>query len=120
MPPPDTAVRHRRGYRHLNPEDDENQPEHVPEGRTVEADEDNHNFAERDEEQEAVRHDGWYSLSWSFFASGLLTVSFFQVGALYLHLKVYLAAYFLLLPSDVRNPIVRELSRSRMVMVLFS
>jgi hypothetical protein len=81
LPPPDTAVRHRRGYRQLDPEDDTNQPDGVPEGLAIENEEDGDNAVERDTEREAVQHDGWYSLTWSFVASGFLTVSLPQIEA---------------------------------------
>lgn len=75
LPEPETAVRHRRGYRQLDPEDDTTQPDGVPEDSTIVNEENVDTDVERDREPEAVQHDGWYSLSWSFITSGLLTVS---------------------------------------------
>ncbi|KAF8239795.1 oligopeptide transporter [Tricholoma matsutake] len=78
LPEPETAVRHRRGYRQLDPEDDTTQPDGVPEDSTIVNEENVDTDVERDREPEAVQHDGWYSLSWSFITSGLLTlVSYF-------------------------------------------
>lgn len=87
LPPPDTTVRRRGGYRQLDPEEDTTQPEDAPEGSTIENETDVDNNVERDTEREAVRHDGWYSLSWSFVASGFLTVSLSHIEPSLLHLK---------------------------------
>ncbi|KAF5382180.1 hypothetical protein D9615_004379 [Tricholomella constricta] len=68
LPPPNTAVRHRRGYTLID-EEDIPHAEATEELSTAEADE------ERDtEERESVEHAGWHSLSWSFGASGLLSL----------------------------------------------
>ncbi|GLB40405.1 putative oligopeptide transporter [Lyophyllum shimeji] len=70
LPLPDTVVR-RRGYTHLDPEDDVNYDE-ASEGPTA-ADEESDDEHD-EEERESVEHDGWRSLSWSFGASGLLAL----------------------------------------------
>ncbi|KAG6817672.1 hypothetical protein H0H87_005430 [Tephrocybe sp. NHM501043] len=73
LPPPDTTVRHRVGYTQVNSEEDgraHSQGAHTP--STID-----HGFIEDDlenEERETVEHDGWRTLSWSFSASGLLTL----------------------------------------------
>lgn len=70
LPPPDTSVRQRKGYRQLDPEEDTtvtNETLGVP---TIENDEEPEDTSIRD----TVQHDGWRSLSWSFAASGFMTV----------------------------------------------
>jgi hypothetical protein len=82
LPPPDTTVRHRRGYRQLDPEDDtHHSDDDAPEGTMIEDDEDGDHNVDRDSERENIQHDGWYSLSWSFVTSGLLTVSLLHIEA---------------------------------------
>jgi hypothetical protein len=73
LPPPDTTVRRRRGYRQLDPEDDTdaNAVNETPDGPTIENDEDHHHDTST---RETVQHDGWRSLVWSFVASGSMTV----------------------------------------------
>lgn len=67
LPPPDTTIRQRRGYRQLDTEEDTTT---VNEDQTAENDEETEDVNVR----ETVQHDGWRSLSWSFIASGSLTV----------------------------------------------
>ena len=69
MPPPDTSVRPRRGYRALDTEEAA-QPEPatpIAEGEVVEVVD--------DREPEVVEQEGWAALIWSFLASGAMNVS---------------------------------------------
>ncbi|KAG5637148.1 hypothetical protein H0H81_005632 [Sphagnurus paluster] len=70
LPPPDTTVRHRRGYTHIDEE------EHVShDGAQGPSTPDDLSDEEIEtEERETVEHDGWRTLSWSFSASGSLTL----------------------------------------------
>jgi uncharacterized oligopeptide transporter (OPT) family protein len=70
LPPPDTSLRRRVGYREVNTEDDEEiQVSTAPgTGDTVEQS----NSGER----EVVQHQGWSDLVWSFLASSLMTVRY--------------------------------------------
>ncbi|PPR00882.1 hypothetical protein CVT24_000367, partial [Panaeolus cyanescens] len=71
LPPPDTSVRRRGGYRHI--EDEEDLPDEDEEvlADTPTLHENEQQIAERD----VVEHQGWHDLLWSFAASGLLTLS---------------------------------------------
>ncbi|PPQ70300.1 hypothetical protein CVT26_014585 [Gymnopilus dilepis] len=70
LPPPDTTVRRRTGYRQvedeeedaLNPESVLDAPQSLPDEHDDTA------------ERETVEHEGWQDLLWSFSASGLLTL----------------------------------------------
>lgn len=70
LPPPDTSVRQRKGYRQLDPEEDTTVTNEAPDVPTIENDEETEDTSIR----ETVQHDGWRSLSWSFVASGSMTV----------------------------------------------
>lgn len=68
LPPPDTSVRRRRGYRELSTErDDEAESPLIHAEPLLEAPE----LAER----EVVQHEGWHDLVWSFLVSSAMTVS---------------------------------------------
>jgi len=70
LPPPDTTVRRRTGYRQVEDEEEDSlNPESVPDVPQTLPDE-HDDTAER----ETVEHEGWQDLLWSFSASGLLTV----------------------------------------------
>ncbi|EFI27905.1 oligonucleotide transporter [Coprinopsis cinerea okayama7 len=68
LPPPDTQVHRRRGYQQV----DEDEVNVAPAEETEVAD------PQREEsdglEREAVQHDGWHDLIWSFSAAGGLTL----------------------------------------------
>lgn len=77
LPPPDTTIRQRRGYRQLDAEDDADvEPLASSDPQTLddEADSDVH-------ERQAVQEEGWHDLIWSFCAAGLMTLAayFFPV-----------------------------------------
>ncbi|TFK40407.1 oligopeptide transporter [Crucibulum laeve] len=76
LPPPDTSVRQRAGYRQLDPEEDVPVHEAIADVPVVEG-EDEHDV----EEREVVEHQGWHALLYSFVASGAMTLSayFFPV-----------------------------------------
>lgn len=70
MPPPDTSLRPRKGYRPLDTEED-GQPEPatpIPEDEAIDVVD--------SREPEVAEQEGWAALIWSFTASGLMTVSF--------------------------------------------
>jgi len=69
MPPPDTTLRHRAGYREI---DTEGSAAHVdePEG-LQEVEGDDNDIAD---EREVVQREGWNDLICSFLASGAMTV----------------------------------------------
>ena len=70
LPPPDTTVRQRRGYRQLDSEDGAGAEVLSSPSATTLDDE-----AEHDEhERQALQREGWQDLIWSFAASGLMTV----------------------------------------------
>lgn len=109
LPPPDTSVRQRKGYRQLDPEEDTtvtNETLGVP---TIENDEEPEDTSIRD----TVQHDGWRSLSWSFAASGFMTVRshLFHLYHLF-ELTGLQKARRLLFPSLVCDSIVRKLFSS--------
>jgi hypothetical protein len=72
LPPPDTSLRRRAGYREVNTEEDEEVQVSVTPGTgdTVEE--------LTSGEQEIVQHHGWSNLVWSFLASSLMTVRNFH------------------------------------------
>ena len=93
-------MRHRRGYRQLDPGDDVNQPLDNPDGPTTETNEDIVNDVEHHTDGEDLQHGGWYSLSWSFVASGLLTVTDCRRSPLFA--SECLPSSFLLTSSQLR------------------
>jgi len=66
LPPPDTTIRRRRGYRELDAEA-ENEVENV-EATSPHA-------PGHDEERVMVEKDGWHTLIWSFTFAALVSVS---------------------------------------------
>lgn len=71
LPPPDTTLRRRTGYREIGAEEDEAEESHIAAVPITQDHADEYDSAER----EVVRHQGWSDLVWSFFASSLMTVS---------------------------------------------
>ncbi|TFK20290.1 oligonucleotide transporter [Coprinopsis marcescibilis] len=72
LPPPETGVRHRHGYREVSSEEPGDQRESVNaevprEGQALVNDQDGR-------EREIVQHDGWHDLIWSFGAAAGLTL----------------------------------------------
>jgi hypothetical protein len=65
MPSTNSGLRSRRGYSPLNLQDEE--PSSLPESPGSVDD-------SQDPEIEHVQHEGWSALTWSFLASGVLTV----------------------------------------------
>ena len=72
LPPPDTSVRRRRGYRQLDPEDDTSVEPAAPPSLAAPDDDAENDVYER----ETVQNDGWNDLKWSFAFSGFVTVSY--------------------------------------------
>ncbi|KAG6813404.1 hypothetical protein H0H92_011382 [Tricholoma furcatifolium] len=72
LPPPDTSVRHRVGYTQVASEEGVAHSQDTCGPSTIEADEVEEEV--QTQERETVEHDGWNTLSWSFSASGLLTL----------------------------------------------
>ena len=68
VPPPDTGLRRRTGYSELRAEEDAEQP--IPDTPRTNASD-----IPTDDMAETVKSEGWAALSWSFLASGCLTVS---------------------------------------------
>ena len=68
LPPPDTSLRRRTGYREVNTEDDEEIRDSTTPGM------DNMTEEFDSGEREVVQHQGWSDLAWSFSASSLMTV----------------------------------------------
>ena len=68
VPPPDTGLRRRAGYSELRAEEDAEQP--IPDTPRTSASD-----IPTDDMAETVKSEGWAALSWSFLASGCLTVS---------------------------------------------
>ncbi|KAF9468042.1 oligopeptide transporter [Collybia nuda] len=71
LPPPDTSIRQRRGYKPLSPEENTSAAGETSGSLIADNDDDE---SETTIVREAVQHDGWWSLSWSFVASGLMTL----------------------------------------------
>jgi hypothetical protein len=72
LPPPDTNLRHWRGYQQITDEDVENAVEEDEAEDAAVAPEDASDAADRD----LVEHESWHSLIWSFISSGVLAVRF--------------------------------------------
>ncbi|OBZ72592.1 hypothetical protein A0H81_07437 [Grifola frondosa] len=72
MPPPDTSLRQRTGYRVLNTDEEDEPVIPVPAADQVDIDA---------SEVEVAEQEGWSALSWSFLASGVMTLAayFFPV-----------------------------------------
>lgn len=70
LPPPDTSLRHRTGYRPVEDEEDDVVAPDILAGIPV-VEEDEEDTTERD----VVEHEGWYDLVWSFAVSGSLTLA---------------------------------------------
>lgn len=78
QPPPDTTLRHRRGYSPLTNEEYQAIPSTGPEGSRIdhpESDVEDTRIVD-DHKREEVQQEGWSMLGWSFAASAALTVSF--------------------------------------------
>jgi len=76
LPPPDTGVRHRRGYRQLDAEDDTTfVPPVLAAGEDGQEDEEH--------ERQIVQKEGWYDLIWSFAAAGSVTLAAYFFPALF-------------------------------------
>lgn len=69
LPPPETTVRHRRGYNALASSEDDEAIAYV-----AEADETDGLHAP----EEVAEEEGWGALSWSFAASGIMTVGSYR------------------------------------------
>jgi len=67
LPPPDTSIRRRRGYRELDTEAENEEVENV-EATSPHA-------PGHDEERVMVEQDGWHTLIWSFTFAALVSVS---------------------------------------------
>lgn len=84
MPPPDTTLRRRSGYRAIDTEDL---------AQTASTDEPgNHQEASAEDdfdEREVVQREGWEDLLMSFLASGAMTVcsAFFSLYSTHVHLQ---------------------------------
>ncbi|PFH53036.1 hypothetical protein AMATHDRAFT_55989 [Amanita thiersii Skay4041] len=93
LPPPDTSIRHRRGYRQLDEEDDLNTEPAAEAGPATASDEIEHDASER----ETVNKAGWHDLIWSFAVSGSFTLFayFFPVVFAIPLFGVYLAKEWL-------------------------
>ncbi|KAF9003994.1 oligonucleotide transporter [Cyathus striatus] len=76
LPPPDTTVRHRRGYQQLEEED----PHRISTDVVSDIPTVDHEQLD-DSDPGVVEHEGWHSLAYSFIASGMLTLAsyFFPV-----------------------------------------
>ena|SRR6202167_1430066 len=72
LPPPDTSLRHRTGYREVNTEEDEETQDPTTPGTGDTMDEFDSG------EREVIQHQGWSDLVWSFLASGFMTVSKYE------------------------------------------
>lgn len=90
MPPPDTTLRRRSGYRAIDTDGTTalvDEPEGFPESAGDDVD--------IDDEREVVQREGWIDLLYSFLASGAMTVRtviiFSRVSS---HPSLKLAAYF--------------------------
>ncbi|CAA7267111.1 unnamed protein product [Cyclocybe aegerita] len=75
LPPPDTTVRRRNGYRQIDQEEEDTRTEAATTDVVVEGD------ANDATERDVIEHEGWHDLIWSFAGSGALTLSayFFPV-----------------------------------------
>ncbi|KAF8627075.1 hypothetical protein AX17_006414 [Amanita inopinata Kibby_2008] len=71
LPPPDTSVRHRRGYRQVALEEDTSVEIVSPPIPATVEDEIEHDETER----QVVQNEGWQDLIWSFLASAFLTLN---------------------------------------------
>ena len=67
LPPPDTTIRRRHGYRELDAEEENEEVENV---RATSPHAPGH-----DEERVMVEQDGWHTLIWSFNFAALVSVS---------------------------------------------
>ncbi|KAH7919509.1 OPT superfamily oligopeptide transporter [Leucogyrophana mollusca] len=78
LPPPDTTLRHRTGYRQVDTEDLVD-PTAIAE--ETEHDDENIDGSETHDERDVVQKQGWWDLVWSFVASGVMTLAayFFPV-----------------------------------------
>ncbi|KAH7884304.1 OPT oligopeptide transporter protein-domain-containing protein [Phlebopus sp. FC_14] len=72
LPPPDTSLRRRSGYRALDTEDTVDVTTVVEEEVDIAADVAE---AEAEEEREVVQQEGWLDLAYSFLASGAMTLA---------------------------------------------
>ncbi|KAL0954440.1 hypothetical protein HGRIS_003419 [Hohenbuehelia grisea] len=71
LPPPDTSIRSRRGYLHLDTEDDSAEPT----GRSPSSPQPIDTETDADiNEREFVQHEGWHALTYSFLASSIMTL----------------------------------------------
>lgn len=70
LPPPDTSIRHRTGYREVNTSDDEEIRNHAVSGPSEIVEDIDAG------EREVVQHQGWSDLVWSFLASSFMTVRY--------------------------------------------
>ncbi|KAI9070121.1 hypothetical protein FKP32DRAFT_1670650, partial [Trametes sanguinea] len=70
LPPPETNVRHRRGYNALASTEDDESIAYIAEPHETDA--------LRIPEAEVPEKEGWSALSWSFAASGVMTHISFQ------------------------------------------
>lgn len=95
LPPPDTTVRQRRGYRELDTEADNEEVNSIEEEEEVVPSHAHEH--ENDEEREIVEHDGWNSLVWSFGFSAFVSLAayFFPVLFAIPLFGVYLAKHWL-------------------------
>lgn len=112
LPPPDTTITRRRGYREL-------EYDAVPAEPTVDVPIAEEGGLLEEPESENPKPEGWSALIWSFAASGVMTVWFF-VDAIITTLRVFCLAASILLSSRFLHSLVWELPRSGVVMDVYS
>lgn len=113
MPPPDTTIRRRHGYREIDREETDVLAAEPDPLTPVDEDAPLTDLAV-DEKAE-----GWAALTWSFLASGIMTVDALKPrGAFPFAHVCYSTAYSLLLSRCFFNPFIWALPCPRMALVV--
>ncbi|KAH7915658.1 OPT oligopeptide transporter protein-domain-containing protein [Hygrophoropsis aurantiaca] len=83
LPPPDTTLRQRTGYRQLDSEESADPTFAVHAPTLAHEDIEDSDDLDLDSEREVVQHQGWSNLMWSFIASGIMTLAAYFFPALF-------------------------------------
>lgn len=108
LPPPDTSVRHRRGYRQIGTEEYSDSPD-IPTPSDTD-----HIFEDVAPERAFAQQAAWQALTWSFVASSFLTVRKNLYITFHFELKWLRSADRLLFSCRLLHIAVRKLSGARM------
>jgi hypothetical protein len=116
MPPPDTTLRRRPGYRAIDTED-------LTHSTAITDEPEIHQEAAEDarDERDVVQREGWEDLLLSFLASGAMTVCSVPITFVgYFQLMFIFEACCVFFPDCLCDSAIREVPSSRMALVFYS